>query len=62
MSDRRGVSLARSWSSQLGLAYTYLFDRSRYGHDEHFALLDGVEGSFALSTTEVEPQNSLNWT
>ena len=54
--------LVEDWSRRLGLASTSLFDASRQ-LPSHFAMLDGVEGSFALSTEGNTPvTESLDWT
>ena len=54
--------LLGSWSQRLGLAVTQLLPSTRDGHRRHFALLDGVEGSFTLSTEEVDKTAALDWT
>ena len=54
--------LVRSWSLHLGLAATELLPSSYPDHHRHFALMDGVEGSFAFSE-EVEDEGlALDWT
>ena len=57
-----GAALAREWSTRLGLAQTPLLDPARDPEGQHFALFDGIEGSFALSTAKVEPTQGLDWT
>ena len=55
-------SLLHSWAQRLGLAVTQLLPSTREGHRQHFALLDGVDGSFTLSTEAVDETTALDWT
>jgi adenine-specific DNA-methyltransferase len=52
--------LARRWSAELGLASNPLFSPNGID-EEHYALLDGVEGSFALSAGTVERPRGVDW-
>jgi hypothetical protein len=52
--------LARRWSAELGLASNPLFSPNGVD-EEHYALLDGVEGSFALSAGITEPPRGVDW-
>ena len=54
--------LLQSWPTRLGLAATELLPSTREGHQRHFAFLDGVEGSFALSTEAIDTGTALDWT
>jgi adenine-specific DNA-methyltransferase len=52
--------LARRWSTRLGLASTPLFSPES-ATAEHYALLDGVTGSFAISASAMEPSRGVDW-
>lgn len=54
--------LVENWSRRLGLAHTPLLDEGRDPDRMHHALLDGVEGSFALSAGDVNRDEALDWT
>jgi hypothetical protein len=58
----QGRDLIADWARRLGFATTPLLDPARDPAGRHFALLDGVEGSLALSTAEVERDKALDWT
>lgn len=52
--------LARRWSTRLGLASTPLFSPES-ATAEHYALLDGVVGSFAISASAADPSRGVDW-
>ena len=52
--------LARRWSARLGLASTPLFSAAIMPV-EHYAMLDGVAGSFAISAGPEAPSQGLDW-
>lgn len=62
MAVLQGQELALDWAHRLGLATTPLLDVMRDPGHNHFALLDGVEGSFAVSTAEIDRERALDWT
>lgn len=50
------------WARRLGLARTPLRSVTEDPEGNHHALLDGVDGSFALSFVELPAATSLDWT
>lgn len=56
------ASLIDGWATRLGLAFTPLQETAKDPDTHHFALLDGVDGSLAVSTREVPPPVGLDWT
>ncbi|MBI2262547.1 MAG: N-6 DNA methylase [Caulobacterales bacterium] len=54
--------VAASWAGRLGLAAEPLFSAVGEDQQEHFALLDGADGSFTFSGAPVEPNEALDWT
>lgn len=49
-------------SRRLGLAHVLLLGRERDAEQRHHALLDGVDGSFSLSSGPVNVDLALDWT
>ena len=62
MTENDRADLVRSWSLRLGLAATELLPSYYEDHHLHFALMDGVEGSFALSDEVSDKGLALDWT
>lgn len=60
----RGMSLefAENLSRRLGLAHGLLLGRALDAQQLHHALLDGVDGSFSLSSGPVNVERVLDWT
>lgn len=56
------LDTAENWSSRLGLARSPLLGQAHDAHHHHHALLDGVDGSFALSGGAFDPSTALDWT
>lgn len=54
--------MVENWAAQLGLAPASLLDAGRDPSAQHIALLDGVEGSLAVSTEVVDASVGLDWT
>ena len=52
---------ATRWSRKLGLAMTELFPSTTSGEHTHYALLNGVEGNFMLSTGPDDRTQALDW-
>ena len=62
MSSAARAETAWKWSSRLGLALTELLP-SKHGETcRHYALMDGLDGSFILSTKDVDEGLALDWT
>lgn len=60
--SERDHSIASSWAARLGLAAETLFGPGdRPASISHHVLLDGADGSFALSTEPVEGRQALDW-
>jgi hypothetical protein len=51
-----------SWAKRLGLAQTRLRSARKDPSGHHYAMLDGVDGSLAISTSPVDTQQGLDWT
>lgn len=51
-----------SWAKRLGLVQTRLRSARKDPAGHHYAMLDGVDGSLAISTSPVELQQGLDWT
>ena len=62
MSPTDRESPVHKWCRRLGLAATELLPKARGEQHRHFALMDGVEGSFAVSTETIERGAALDWT
>lgn len=62
MSSVGSAETAREWSSRLGLALTELLPSAHAQPSGHYALMDGVDGSFVLSTVDVDEGQALDWT
>ena len=62
MERKDRADLVRRWSLRLGLAATELLPSDYDGHHRHFALMDGVEGSFAFSDEVTDSGLALDWT
>lgn len=56
------AKIASRWSAQLGLAATPLRPKAGGEEVEHFALLDGVRASFALTASRHFVDDLLDWT
>lgn len=56
------LEIAENLSSQLGLAHGLLLGRERDPGQRHHALLDGVDGSFAMSSGPIDVKRVLDWT
>lgn len=56
------LEIAETWSRRLGLARSALLGTARDADHQHYALLDGVDGSFTLSLGPVDVQEALDWT
>jgi hypothetical protein len=56
------LEIAESLSRRLGLAHGLLLGRERDAEQRHHALLDGVDGSFSLSSGPVDVGRVLDWT
>lgn len=55
-------SPVQNWCRRLGLAAIELLPSTHKRHRRHFALLDGVDGSFTLSTETIDESDALDWT
>ena len=51
-----------NWAKRLGLAQTRLRSVRKDPVGHHYAMLDGVEGSLAISTSPIDRQQGLDWT
>ena len=56
------LEIAENLSRQLGLAHAPLLGRERDAEQLHHVLLDGVDGSFSLSSGPIDVANVLDWT
>jgi adenine-specific DNA-methyltransferase len=56
------LEFAENLSRRLGLAHGLLLGRERDAEQRHHALLDGVDGSFSLSSGPIEIERVLDWT
>lgn len=56
------LDIAEDLSRRLGLARSPLLAREDDPHQAHHALLDGVDGSFALSSGALDVDRLLDWT
>src|SRR5229473_8614223 len=56
------LEIAEALSRRLGLARSPLLGAARDADNQHHALLDGVDGSFALSFGPFDVQEALDWT
>ena len=61
MSSGGRAATARDWSSRLGMAFTELLPEGRTDPGRHYAMMDGVDGSFVLSTEDVDEGRALDW-
>ena len=62
MDFAKRTRVAEEWSLRLGLALTELLPARGAEPCEHYALMDGVDGSFVLSTGVVDAGIALDWT
>ena len=56
------LEFAENLSRQLGLAHALLLGIERDAEQRHHALLDGVDGSFSLSSGRIDVERMLDWT
>ena len=57
------ILLAEAWAARLGLAFEPMFGETELSAARgHHVLLDGADGSFALSTEPVLESDALDWT
>jgi methylase of polypeptide subunit release factors len=56
------VEIAERWSQRLGLALSPLLSEARDGQQNHYALFDGIDGSFCLSSGQFDVEAVLDWT
>ena len=56
------LEIAENLSRQLGLAHALLLGRERDAEQRHHVLLDGVDGSFSLSSGPIDVGRVLDWT
>jgi methylase of polypeptide subunit release factors len=56
------LEIAENWSRRLGLARSPLLGAARDAEQLHHALLDGIEGSFSLSSAPIDIGVALDWT
>ena len=56
------LEIAEVWSCRLGLARSPLLGGARDAEQQHHALLDGIDGSFVLSSGRFDVQEALDWT
>ncbi|WP_435203716.1 N-6 DNA methylase [Qipengyuania sp. 902] len=56
------LEFAENLSRQLGLAHALLLGVERDAEQRHHALLDGVDGSFSLSSGPIDVERVLDWT
>ena len=50
----------QSWAKRLGLAQTRLRSMRKDPTGHHYAMLDGIDGSLAVSTSPVDLQQGLD--
>lgn len=56
------LEFAENLSRRLGLVHNPLLGRERDAEQRHHALLDGVDGSFSLSSGPIDVERVLDWT
>lgn len=56
------LEIAENLSRRLGLAHGLLLGLERDAEQRHHALLDGVDGSFSLSSGPIDVERVLDWT